>query len=178
MHTFDTTRTQPTEEQLELIARQIGRKPRGIEAIACQTQTGIPLVLQMRSLLGDTPFPTLYWLSSKDLDVAISRIEASGWVKQIEELLQQDEALRQTFHDQQQSYVERRQALMRPEDRARIEALGFTELFTRYGIGGIAQWDKVRCLHMQYAHWLADGDNVIGERLEQEFELSRIEIRL
>jgi hypothetical protein len=31
---------------------------------------------------------------------------------------------------------------------------------------------------MQYAHWLAEGDNVIGERLEQEFELSRTEIRL
>jgi hypothetical protein len=67
---------------------------------------------------------------------------------------------------------------MRPEDRARIEEKGLAELYTRYGIGGIAQWDKVRCLHMQYAHWLAEGDNVIGERLEQEFELSRTEIRL
>jgi len=178
MHRFDTTRTPPTPEQLALIERQIGRPPRGIEAIACQTEAGIPLVLQMRSLLGDTPFPTLYWLSSKDLDVAISRIEASGWVKQIEQELQQDEALREAFYAQQQRYVERRQALMRAEDRARIEEKGLAEVFARYGIGGIAQWDKVRCLHMQYAHWLADGDNVIGERLEQEFELSRIEIRL
>jgi hypothetical protein len=178
MHRFDTTPTHPTPEQLLLIERQIGRAPRGIEAIACQTEAGIPLVLQMRSLLGDTPFPTLYWLCSKDLSVAISRLEDAGWVKRIEQELQRDEALRHTFHAQQQRYVERRQVLMRAPDRARLEQKGLAERFARHGIGGIARWDKVRCLHMQYAHWLAEGDNVIGERLEQAFELSRIEIRL
>lgn len=178
MHRFDTTRTEPTPEQLLLIERQLGREPQGIEAIACQTETGIPLVLQMRSLLGDTPFPTLYWLSSRDLGRAIGRIETQGWVKQIEAELQRDETLRETFRTQQQRYVARRLALMRAEDRQRLEARGLSARFSRYGIGGIAQWDRVRCLHMQYAHWLAEGDNVIGERLEQEFELSRMEIRL
>ena len=178
MHRFDTTRRVPTPEQLALIERQLGREPQGIEAIACQTEQGVPLVLQMRSLLGDTPFPTLYWLSSRDLGRAIGRIETEGWVKQIEAELQRDEVLRATFYAQQQRYVVRRRALMRAEDRARLEALGLDERFASYGIGGIAQWDRVRCLHMQYAHWLADGDNVIGERLEQEFELSRMEIRL
>lgn len=178
MHRFDTTRTEPTPEQLLLIERQLGREPQGIEAIACQTETGIPLVLQMRSLLGDTPFPTLYWLSSRDLGRAIGRIETEGWVKQIEADLQRDETLRETFWAQQQRYVAQRLALMRAEDRERLEARGLSERFARYGIGGIAHWDRVRCLHMQYAHWLAEGDNVIGERLEQEFELSRMEIRL
>ncbi|GAA0789535.1 DUF501 domain-containing protein [Marinobacterium sediminicola] len=178
MHKFDTRRLSPTAAQLALIEQQIGREPRGIEAVACATTGGLPLVLQMRTLVADQPFPTLYWLSCRDLCRAIGRIEDSGWVKQIEQELQDNEALRTEYLAQQQRYVELRWRLMRDDDRARIEQLGFTELFDRYGIGGIAQWDKVRCLHMQYAHWLADGDNVIGERLEQEFALSSTDIRL
>ncbi len=178
MHRFNTQRQVPTPEQLELIEQQIGREPRGIEAVACATETGLPLVLQMRTLVAAQPFPTLYWLCCRDLCRAIGRIEDSGWVKQIEQELQQDEALRSTYLAQQQRYVDLRWKLMREEDRQRIEQLGFSDLFDRYGIGGIAQWDKVRCLHMQYAHWLADGDNIIGERMEQEFELSNQEYRL
>lgn len=178
MHRFDTRRQSPTAIQLEQIEQQIGREPRGIEAVACATTERLPLVLQMRTLVADQPFPTLYWLSCRDLCRAIGRIEDSGWVKQIEQELQENDGLRTTYLAQQQRYVDKRWQLMREEDRQRIEALGFTELFDRYGIGGIAQWDKVRCLHMQYAHWLADGDNVIGERLEQEFALSQMAIRL
>ncbi|MBV0934621.1 DUF501 domain-containing protein [Marinobacterium weihaiense] len=178
MHRFDTRRQAPTPTQLEQIEQQIGREPRGIEAVACATAEGLPLVLQMRTLVADQPFPTLYWLSCRDLCRAIGRIEDSGWVKQIEQALQDDDALRATYLAQQQRYVDQRWRLMQSDDRARIEQLGFTDLFNRYGIGGIAQWDKVRCLHMQYAHWLAEGDNIIGERLEQEFALSQTPIRL
>lgn len=178
MHRFDTRRQAPTATQLALIEQQIGRPPRGIEAVACATADGVPLVLQMRSLVDERPFPTLYWLSCRDLCRAIGRIEDEGWVKQIEQELAEDTALRETYLAQQQRYVARRWQLMREEDRQRIEQLGFSPLFERYGIGGIAQWDKVRCLHMQYAHWLAEGDNVIGERLEQTFALSATPIRL
>lgn len=178
MHRFNTHRQPPTDAQLTQIEQQIGREPRGIEAVACATDTGLPLVLQMRTLVADQPFPTLYWLCGRDLCRAIGRIEDSGWVKQIEQALQDDDDLRETYLAQQQRYVARRWALMREDDRQRIEQLGFTELFDRYGIGGIAQWDKVRCLHMQYAHWLAEGDNIIGERLEQAFSLSTLDMKL
>ena len=46
---------QPTPEQLEVIERQLGRKPRGLVGIAAQTENGIPLALQMRSLVEDKP---------------------------------------------------------------------------------------------------------------------------
>jgi hypothetical protein len=162
-----------TDAQLELITHQLGRSPRGLEEIAYQTDAGIPVVLRMRSLVDDKPFPTLYWLSSKDLHRAISRIETNGWVKWIEAELQHDEALQQRFQQNHRAYVEQRWQLMRESDRERIEFLGFTELFNRYGIGGISEWDKVRCLHMHYAHHLC-GDNIIGQRMEQEFQLSKL----
>lgn len=161
---------QPTASQLQLIEQQIGRTPRGIAALAYASPAGVPVVLQMRSLIDDKPFPTLYWLSSKELYQAIAEIETAGWVKQIEQELAEDARLRATYLAQQQAYVAQRWALMDAADRARIETLGFTELFHKYGIGGIAQWDKVRCLHMQYAHHLV-ADNVIGQRMDAEFGL-------
>lgn len=169
--------SEPTAQQLELIEQQLGRKPRGLAGVAVATDSGIPLVLQMRSLVEDEPFPTLFWLSSKDLYQAIAEIETSGWVKQIEAELEQNEDLRAAYLANQLSYVELRWALMRDEDKARIEELGFSDLFNQYGIGGIRQWDKVRCLHMQYAHHLADG-NVIGARLDEEFGLNTLAIKL
>ena len=169
--------SEPTAQQLELIEQQLGRKPRGLAGVAVATDSGVPLVLQMRSLVEDQPFPTLFWLSSKDLYQAIAEIETSGWVKQIEAELEQNEDLRAAYLANQLSYVELRWALMRDEDKARIEELGFSDLFNQYGIGGIRQLDKVRCLHMQYAHHLADG-NVIGARLDEEFGLNTLAIKL
>ena len=166
---------QPTKQQLEIIARQLGRNPRSIAAIAHATGEGVPVVLQMRSLVANKPFPTLYWLCSQDLDKAIARIESTGWIKDIETELLQNDMLRQEYHQQQADYVARRWQLMTDEDRQATDALGFTELFNRLGIGGIAQWDKVRCLHMQYAHHLV-AENLIGKRLDEEFELNKLKV--
>jgi hypothetical protein len=161
---------QPSAEQLQIIERQLGRKPRGIAAIAWATEAGVPGVLQMRSLIDDKPFPTLYWLCSRDLYQWIAEIETAGAVKRIEQRLAEDASLRERYRAQQQAYVDLRWQLMDARDRARIDALGFTDLYARYGIGGIAQWDKVRCLHMQYAHHLV-GDNLVGAWMDQEFGL-------
>jgi len=168
---------QPTEQQLDMIKQQLGRTPRGIVSIAWATETGVPVVLQMRSLVGGKPFPTLFWLSSKDLDRELARIESTGWIKQMEQELQDDAELREIYRQQQQAYVDLRWQLMDPEDRASIEEQGFTDLFNQLAIGGIAQWDRVRCLHMQYAHHLV-AENLIGQRLDREFGLNELQIHI
>ena len=168
-----------TPEQLERIEQQLGRTPRGLAEIAYQSPDGIPMVLRMESLVDDKPFPTLYWLCSKDLHKAISQIETAGWVKQIEHELEIDAELNARYQQNHRDYVDTRDRYMSRAQRQRITELGFSQLFQHYGIGGIAQWDKVRCLHMQYAHYLCgDGDNrnVIGARMEKEFSLSSIKI--
>ena len=164
-----------SEQQLALIRQQLGREPRGIVGICATTNGGVPLVLQMRSLVDDKPFPTLYWLSSKDLHKAIGQIETNGFVKQIEQRIQDDEVFRSSYLINQKDYVKQRWQAMSSEDKSRIEALGFTDLFHRYGIGGISQWDKVRCLHMQYAHHLA-ADNVVGQWMDETFGLKELTI--
>ncbi|EPJ48588.1 MAG: hypothetical protein OFPI_28730 [Osedax symbiont Rs2] len=164
---------QITETDKDIIRQQIGREPQGIVAIAARANNAVPVVLQMRSIVDGKPFPTLYWLCSKDLSKAIGSIETQGWVKEIEQQIACDEQLRCQYLANQQQYVDKRLQQMKAEDRVIIERRGFSEMFQRYGIGGISQWDKVRCLHMQYAHHLVDG-NIIGELLDQQFELHKL----
>ncbi|WP_432471562.1 DUF501 domain-containing protein [Amphritea sp. HPY] len=182
-----------TEQQLVIIEQQLGRKPRGIVDIAWQTDAGVPAVLQMRSLVEDQPFPTLYWLCSKDLYQAIAEIETAGEVKLIEQQIEQDEELREAHLADQQRYVQLRWDKMAQQDRLRIDELGFTELFNSYGIGGIRHWDKVRCLHMQYAYHLATGGaekggaekggpetggTAVGRLLDDKFALNELSLTI
>ncbi len=165
--------TAPSAEQLDMIRRQLGREPRGLAGIAVQNEQGVPLVLQMNALVDDKPFPTLYWLSSKDIYQAIAEIETAGAVKQLEQALQDDEEFRAALLADQQRYVDLRWATVTDEQKQRIESLGFLDLYTKYGIGGISQWDKIRCLHMQYAYHLAQG-SAVGQKLDEKYQLNLI----
>lgn len=163
-----------SEQQLKIISDQLGRTPRGIVRIAASDKD-TPLVLQMRSIVDQQPFPTLYWLSSKSLNKAIGKIEGQGWVKYIEARIDDDAELRASLLADQQRYVDQRWQLMHPDDKAFIASRGFTELFKSYGIGGITEWTKVRCLHMHYAHHLVEA-NTIGSLLDETFSLKSLTI--
>lgn len=159
-------------QTLDIIRQQLGREPRGMMAVAAESADGVPLVLQMRSVVDGKPFPTLYWLCSSTLHKAIARLETAGVVKALEQWLQQDAAFQEAYRLNQQDYVERRLQLMLEEDAAYLRQRGLWESFNRQGIGGIARWDRVRCLHMQYAHHLVEG-NVIGAWLDQHYQLNQ-----
>lgn len=165
--------SKPTEQQLEIIRQQLGREPRGLAGIAVQNEQGVPLVLKMDALVDDKPFPTLFWLSSKDIYQAIAEIETAGTVKLLEQELQDNQVLREAHLADQQRYVDLRWATVSDEQKDRIEKLGFTPLYSKYGIGGISQWDKIRCLHMQYAYHLAEG-SAVGQILDERFDLASL----
>jgi len=160
--------TTPDEAQLAVIAEQLGRAPRGIEALAATDGDGTPLVLRMAPIVDGKPFPTLYWLSSERLKVELSHIEAAGVIKQLEARLQEDEAFRQAYHASHRDYIDARWQLMSEAQRAQVEQLGYAEVLRTRGIGGIANHDQVRCLHTQYAHHLC-GNNVIGQWVDEHY---------
>lgn len=153
--------------ELEYLQQQLGKRPDGAIAIAAKSATGVPLVLQMRAW-HKQPFPTLYWLVSKDLHRAIAKLETQGLVKQLEQRLQLDEALMQAYQADHKAYVARRWELMLEQDKLQLTEQGQLGLFDTYGIGGIANWQQIRCLHMQYAQHLVMG-NCIGDILDKEF---------
>jgi len=158
----------PDPSQLAIITEQLGRAPRGIEAVAATDGEGTPLVLRMAPIVDGKPFPTLYWLSSELLKVVISRIEADGAIKRLEARLQEEPELLAAYHASHRDYVAARWGHMSETQKAEVIRLGYDGVLTERGIGGIANWDQVRCLHTQYAHHLC-GDNVIGRWMDAEY---------
>ncbi|WP_322528840.1 DUF501 domain-containing protein [Salinicola sp. LHM] len=161
----------PTDAQLAIITEQLGRPPRGLEAVAATDSRGRPLVLRMAPIVDDAPFPTLYWLSCERLKVVLSRLEASGVIKELEARLQQDPEWMASYHQSHADYVRQRWDFMTDAQREAVEQRGYTQLMRERGVGGITNWDQVRCLHTQYAHHLC-GDNAIGRWLDAEHDVA------
>jgi uncharacterized protein len=130
---------------LDAVARQLGREPRGVLEIAYRCPNGEPGVVKTAPKLPDgTPFPTLYYLTHPVLTAAASRLESSGLMREMTERLQTDPQLAEAYRRAHKSYLAERDA---------IEPLG-----TTFSGGGMP--DRVKCLHVLVAHSLAKGPGV------------------
>ncbi len=77
-----------TEADRTLVAQQLGRPPRAMRAVAFRCPSGHPAVIQTSPRLADgTPFPTLYYLTCPRLTASVSRLEASGLMRELTERL-------------------------------------------------------------------------------------------
>lgn len=133
------------QADLEAVARQLGREPRGVLEIAYRCPNGEPGVVKTAPRLPDgTPFPTLYYLTHPALTAAASRLESSGLMREMTERLQHDPGLAANYRRAHKSYLAERDA---------IEPLGTTS-----SAGGMP--DRVKCLHVLIAHSLAKGRGV------------------
>lgn len=127
------------------VAEQLGRTPRAIRAVAHRCPSGHPSVIQTSPRLEDgTPFPTLYYLTCPRLTSLVSRLEASGLMREMTDRLTEDEELAATYLAAHRSYLAQRDA---------IEPLG-----TDVSAGGMP--GRVKCLHVHVAHSLAVGPGV------------------
>ena len=134
-----------TGADLEVVAAQLGRRPRAIRAVAARCPSGHPAVIQTSPRLEDgTPFPTLYYLTCPQLTSACSTLEAAGVMKEMTARLGEDEELAAQYRRAHESYLAERDA---------IESLG-----TEVSAGGMP--GRVKCLHVHLAHALAVGPGV------------------
>ncbi|MFC9432594.1 DUF501 domain-containing protein [Nocardia sp. NPDC057030] len=137
--------TQPNDQDLAIIAKQLGREPRGVLAVAYRTPDGIPAVVQTAPRLPDgTPFPTLYYLTDPRLTAEASRQESAGVMREMTERLGRDPELAAAYLAAHRSYL---------AERNEIESLG-----TDFTGGGMPE--RVKCLHVLIAHALAKGPGV------------------
>ncbi len=140
-------RRRPVVERsdLDAVARQLGREPRGVLEIAYRCPNGEPAVVKTTPKLPDgTPFPTLYYLTHPALTAAASRLESCGLMREMTDRLAQDPVLAAAYRRAHESYLAERDA---------IESLG-----TTFSGGGMP--DRVKCLHVVIAHSLAKGPGV------------------
>lgn len=130
---------------LAAVARQLGREPRGVVAIAYRCLNGEPgVVATAPRLPGGTPFPTLYYLTHPVLTAAASRLESSGMMAEMSRRLSRQPELAAAYRRAHEVYLAERDA---------IEPLG-----TTISAGGMPE--RVKCLHVLIAHSLAAGPGV------------------
>jgi len=130
------------------VTELLGREPMGEFEVVVRRSDGDPAVLRNEPLLPDgTPMPTRYWLCDPALRSAIGRIESDGGVDEAERVVGLEAIA--VVHA---AYAAERDAVV-PEDHEGPIPYG--------GVGGTRT--GVKCLHAHYAHWLAGGDDPIGE---------------
>lgn len=160
------------EKELLIIEKQLGRRPRGVRAIETRCPAGHPQVIKVSPLVDDKPFPTLFWLTCPSLNTQISRLEHEGNIQIVEALIREDSEFQEAYHQNHQRYAEERWSQLSTLEKVWIESHGYADALLKTGIGGIHDWDTVKCLHLHYAHHLARG-NVIGEWIDKHFEIAQ-----
>lgn len=130
---------------LETVAAQLGREPRGVLAVSYRAPDGTPgAVLTAPRLPDGTPFPTLYYLTDPRLTAEASRQESAGVMRGMTERLEHDEELAANYRAAHERYL---------ADRNAIEDLG-----TDFSGGGMPE--RVKCLHVLMAYALSAGPGV------------------
>lgn len=136
-----------SEQDLQTIAEQLGRRPRGVVAVAARCACGRPTVVQTSPRLPDgTPFPTTFYLTHPKAVSAVGTLEASGLMKDMTDRLAHDADLAAAYTRAHEDYLARREQLGHVEEIAGISAGGMPE--------------RVKCLHVLVAHSLAVGPGI------------------
>ena len=158
-----------TPEITARVATLLGREPRGLEDVAVARPDGQPMVIRVASLVDDKPFPTLFWLLDPLLCYRIDQVEAGGLIKELQQRIDADPELRLSMREDHLAHIRMREDYMADAVRQRLQELGFDNVFVSKGIGGIADFGRIRCLHTWYGAHLVT-PNTVGRLLDEYWQ--------
>jgi hypothetical protein len=134
-------------KDLAVVRAQLGRPPRGARAVAHRCPCGLPDVVETSPRLPDgTPFPTLYYLTCPRAASAVSALESSGLMRDMNARLAEDADLAARYRRAHERYLARREEIAPVPEIAGVSA------------GGLPT--RVKCLHVHLGHRLAEGPGV------------------
>lgn len=141
-----------TEKDLAIVAAQLQRIPRDVYGVGHRCPCGAIDVVQTPPRLADgTPFPTFYYATCPKLTAAISTLESSGLMTQMNERLQSEPELMGQYQAAHVDYETARDVVAKELNLDVPEVKGVTA-------GGMP--DRVKCLHSLIAHSLAAGEGI------------------
>ncbi len=136
-----------TRADIETVAAQLGREPRGVAGVAWRCPCGKPAVVATVPRLPDgTPFPTTYYLTCPRAMAGCSTLEAEGLMSEMADRLVTDAELAAGYSAAHEAYL---------ADRAELGTVAEIE-----GISAGGMPNRVKCLHVLAAHALAAGPGV------------------
>jgi hypothetical protein len=138
----------PTEADLAVVENQLGRTPRDVHAISYRCPCGKPAVVETPPRLSNgEPFPTFYYATCPRLTAAISTLETTGMMGEMNERLETDLVLAGEYAAAHDDYIAARSVLqMNVPEVENVSA------------GGMP--NRVKCLHSLIAHSLSAGPGV------------------
>jgi hypothetical protein len=137
-----------TQKDLDCIETQLGRTPRDVNAISYRCPCGNPAVVETPPRLSHgEPFPTFYYATCPRLTAAISTLESTGLMADMNERLTTDHELAGAYAAAHDDYLAARAALKM--DVPEVEGIS---------AGGMP--NRVKCLHSLVAHSLSAGPEV------------------
>jgi uncharacterized protein len=149
----------------EIVARQLGRRPRAFRRVVARCPFGLPAVTEQAPYDRDgNPFPTTYYVTCPQLVAAIARIEAAGGVERWSQAAEDDAVLAGSL----ERATEEQRALRRELAAGHVGRDGGVSL--GLGIGGAASPRNLKCLHAHAAFALARPGYVLGERILEELD--------
>jgi len=138
----------PTEADLAVIENQLGRTPRDVHAISYRCPCVKPAVVETPPRLSNgEPFPTFYYATCPRLTAAISTLETTGMMGEMNERLETDLVLAGEYAAAHDDYIAARSVLQM--DVPEVENVS---------AGGMP--NRVKCLHSLIAHSLSAGPGV------------------
>ena len=155
----------------EVLKKQLGRKPRNIVEIPVKCAADYPQVLVTAPVLEDSDgiFPTTFWLSCPELNYRIDQLEDQGMITKIKEKIDAEPHLKSQLMEAHKNYATYRVNLMTPKQLQELQDKnqGQYRVLKESGVGGIMEFDGIKCLHTHYAHYLINGNNPVGELTHQ-----------
>lgn len=143
--------------------------PRNLYAVVQRCPAGRPRVVANHpwpQAPGDARFfPTLFWLTCPREVADVGRLEGRGALRDWQAELDHDPRARRSLRAAHQDYQRLRSQLGATRvsgPRTRSSSPG------RSGIGGTANFNTIKCLHMHYAHHLAGGRNPVGLKVARQ----------
>jgi hypothetical protein len=136
-----------SDEDIAIVSAQLGRPARDVIGISARCVCGAPTVVSTQPRLSDgTPFPTFYYLTHPAATSAISELEATQVMNEYNELLAQDEVLRDLYAKAHDEFIADRDSIAVVDELDGISA------------GGMPT--RVKCLHALAGHSLSAGPGV------------------
>jgi len=153
----------PSNLDLQFIEEQLGRKPRGVLEVSARCKSGHPSVIKTKPLLDKEIFPTLYYLVCGKLIKKVFKLESEGLIDKLEQKINNDKKFKALFLKAQEDYIKKRNKIAVNQMKELCRAGSPNTPLPKTGIGGVGKLDKIKCLHAHLAHYLATGNNPVGE---------------
>jgi hypothetical protein len=163
-----------SEKDVTWLIERFGSRTTLPVAVVARSSDGLPAVVKMPLVRNGEPFPTLYWLTDPILTPKITALEYEGGVRKAELFLRDTSEARAIFLDQHARYIHSRWATAAYNEQELVIAKGYERKLSKVGIGGVADFFRVKCLHLHVAHFLATQDNVIGKWVLDQVNCSGI----